>query len=652
MVLSNAAKARTRDTQGRVQKGHFGRRRLEILSKDIGTTTRRALSSTRSAIDINLAHAVPIIPKSYTPRSSIEPPKAPFNEPAADMYAPRKQVARTSRVIKALDRTERELILSHSGLTRSQLLHTALSPRDNIYSLLKLDLIGLSPFQSSESRALDTAEQNTRRSDHIPSPSSVKVPCFMQPSQNPYLIRRMISQLIPPLELEGIFVQMHLMCHAWKYRRVLLPKDTKESDDTPVEHISDEVLLEYEEAIGDKLDEDDDVSNDAEYWSSAETSEDWPRPLDVVARVESFPSPIAVIDDRSDSSVTTVCSAVLGRSPFDLVDSYSRDPESRSDHQSLALPDFSECAPSEHNVEPSPVREYSVSPPSHRLQSLFAKRTKSISRSDPVQQMLDPDDVHSILLSPSCTSSSLDSLLNSPALRSYLTYIPTYGTSSVLPDQSFGSATEIVLLGSILEAQDPWNLLGQILNLSPLPRLSSDPYRLLITSCTRHGVGWNSPGVDICVGDGASYVSLRRDGSGTGGAHSIPLEEESKNRKDALTNHSYESGDDHLPNHDISASGSHYDSPRPSNSGPGRALSPRSSYNSERPTPASDNFSPSIFMALTPSIDAPTGIVRASAYPQPTSANDVDEEVELEVDVGLDLFANEDIDNEGDEYMS
>lgn len=649
MVLSNAAKARTRDTQGRMQKGHFGRRRLEILSKDIGTTTRRALSSTRNAIDINLAHATPIIPKLYSPQPSIVPPTPPLNGPATDTYASRKQVARTSRVIKALDHTERELTLSHAGLTRSQLLHTALSATDNVHYLLKLDLIGLSPFQSSESRALPSTEQHTR-TDHIPGPSSVKVPCFLLPSKNTYLILRTISQSISIPELEGIFVQIQLTGHAWKYRRVLLRIDTTEPDDAPVEHISDEVLLEYEEAIGNKLDENDDGSNDAEYWSSAETSEDCPPSLDIVPRAESLPPPIA-IGARSESPVATIRSTALGRSSFDLVDAYSLDPEPRLDHLSLVSPDSSERAASEHDVEPDLVGAYSVSPPSPRLQSLSAKRIGSISPSDPVQQLLDSDNVHSILFSPPYTS-SWNSPSNSSALRSALADIPTYDTSSVLHNQSFGSATEVILLGSILDSPDPWNLLGQILNLSPLPRFSSDPYILLNLNRTKHGVGWNPHEVDICAGDGTSHVSPRSGGSGTGGAASIPLEEESKNRKDTLSNHSYEFGEHHLPNHYISPSGSHCDSPRPSNSGAGRALSRRSPHNSEPPTPARDNFIPSTFVDLNPSVDAPTGVPIDPIDLQPASTDYVDEGVESGVDVGLDLFGNGDMDDEGDEYMS
>ncbi|EIM91453.1 uncharacterized protein STEHIDRAFT_137150 [Stereum hirsutum FP-91666 SS1] len=175
---------------------------------------------------------------------------------------------------------------------------------------------------------------------------------------------------------------------------------------------------------------------------------------------------------------------------------------------------------------------------------------------------------------------------------------------------------------------------------------------LLNTNHTRHGVGCNPPGVDICVGDGVSDVSCRTDDFGTGGAASIPLEEESTSRKDVLTVYSYGSEEDHLPNHEISPSGSPCDSSRPSNSGPGRALSQRSPHNSEPPTPTRDNFSPPTFVDLTPSIDSPIGIVTAPAYLQQTSTNDVDEEVEVGVDVGLDLFANEEMDNEGDEYMS
>ena len=53
----NAAKARSKDRNGRAQKGHFTRQRLEIFSKKSGKPNPNLPSDKSSAIDINLAHA-------------------------------------------------------------------------------------------------------------------------------------------------------------------------------------------------------------------------------------------------------------------------------------------------------------------------------------------------------------------------------------------------------------------------------------------------------------------------------------------------------------------------------------------------------------------------------------------------------------------
>ena len=62
----NAAKARTRDAIGRLQKGFFGRRRLEMLSKGLvgqgqektlSTSTSKDLEYNPPVVTIDLAHA-------------------------------------------------------------------------------------------------------------------------------------------------------------------------------------------------------------------------------------------------------------------------------------------------------------------------------------------------------------------------------------------------------------------------------------------------------------------------------------------------------------------------------------------------------------------------------------------------------------------
>ena len=53
----NAAKARSKDRNGRAQRGHFTRQRLEIFSKNSGKPNPNLPSDKSSAIKIDLAHA-------------------------------------------------------------------------------------------------------------------------------------------------------------------------------------------------------------------------------------------------------------------------------------------------------------------------------------------------------------------------------------------------------------------------------------------------------------------------------------------------------------------------------------------------------------------------------------------------------------------
>lgn len=71
----NAAKARSRDKTGRIQKDFFGRRRLTILSKGLAAAPRSrdlisggSVSTTRASIE--LGHAKNITAPREKPRSS------------------------------------------------------------------------------------------------------------------------------------------------------------------------------------------------------------------------------------------------------------------------------------------------------------------------------------------------------------------------------------------------------------------------------------------------------------------------------------------------------------------------------------------------------------------------------------------------------
>jgi hypothetical protein len=127
-------KARVKDAVGRQQKGHFGRQRLDILSKGISATkpseTGRAgfavpALGRSSAQDIELAHARKKIPlddtasmRSFIPSPIHVTPRTPrsYNRArtrASEMHIP-SPGAHRSKVLDAVDLSESQ----YAGILR------------------------------------------------------------------------------------------------------------------------------------------------------------------------------------------------------------------------------------------------------------------------------------------------------------------------------------------------------------------------------------------------------------------------------------------------------------------------------------------------------------------------------------------------------
>lgn len=132
LSLRNAAKARSRDTTGRVQKGFFGRQRLDMLSKGLSANQERTqnLKHVREnpVSDIGLAHArpkssvamnedisldgfipAPIHISPCTPKSKARKSKYLSDSASSSSSCPPR-----SEVLNALDTSERRC-LPHQG---------------------------------------------------------------------------------------------------------------------------------------------------------------------------------------------------------------------------------------------------------------------------------------------------------------------------------------------------------------------------------------------------------------------------------------------------------------------------------------------------------------------------------------------------------
>ncbi|KAF8150883.1 hypothetical protein B0H34DRAFT_155043 [Crassisporium funariophilum] len=124
----NAAKTRVKDTTSRLQKGHFGRQRLDMLSKGLSATKPsekpNSNQTTNSGIaDITLAHAKhrrqskedaniatfvpsPVRVAPCTPRSARQRRRLEAHTSSSN--------ASKSQVLEALDTSERQHALTES----------------------------------------------------------------------------------------------------------------------------------------------------------------------------------------------------------------------------------------------------------------------------------------------------------------------------------------------------------------------------------------------------------------------------------------------------------------------------------------------------------------------------------------------------------
>lgn len=106
-VSRNAARARSKDTTGRVQRSHFSRQRLDILSKGLGGLIPSGETSSGcgprvTASDIALSHAKHLEVLEDQNGGFIPHPHIPSKS-----HKRSSSGSRTSRVLEALDTTER-----------------------------------------------------------------------------------------------------------------------------------------------------------------------------------------------------------------------------------------------------------------------------------------------------------------------------------------------------------------------------------------------------------------------------------------------------------------------------------------------------------------------------------------------------------------
>lgn len=154
MPSRNAAKARSKDATGRVQKGYFGRQRLQALTKGLRTQSRVNASGqsrpTDKACEIDLAHAkrdmqlstviIPATPKN----KSFIPKQSSSGSRTNGSSAGGSSRTRSSKVLAALDTSERTWI--HNCLVQWLLTPplVAISMRAEINRILSVpDFAGL-----------------------------------------------------------------------------------------------------------------------------------------------------------------------------------------------------------------------------------------------------------------------------------------------------------------------------------------------------------------------------------------------------------------------------------------------------------------------------------------------------------------------------
>ncbi|OCH95429.1 hypothetical protein OBBRIDRAFT_883983 [Obba rivulosa] len=157
--VSNAVRARVKDAVGKAQKNHFGKQRLDILSKGLGKAftqaARAGRAGGRNAPEISLAHARRVSHEgaSDLSRRDEEEPATPSGEYAsrashATSRASRKPLRR-SKILSALD-------ISEPLFLRAEMDRIAKIP----------DLLGLPRIPEPPNSTII----NSKRHDHDPSP--------------------------------------------------------------------------------------------------------------------------------------------------------------------------------------------------------------------------------------------------------------------------------------------------------------------------------------------------------------------------------------------------------------------------------------------------------------------------------------------------
>lgn len=121
--LRNVAKARVKDTDGRLQRNHFGKQRLSVLAKGLGRTLappRQALREEAIAARIPFAHAQKTSHATESPEqrdlfevrsaySQQRTPRGPSNRQTsrAAPSSTSSRSSRSSKITSELDSTER-----------------------------------------------------------------------------------------------------------------------------------------------------------------------------------------------------------------------------------------------------------------------------------------------------------------------------------------------------------------------------------------------------------------------------------------------------------------------------------------------------------------------------------------------------------------
>lgn len=143
-VSRNAARARAKDTDTRLQKSYFSKQRLAVLTKGLGKSVGAPLKSIRigersSAPDISLVHArrgtrtsracledwEPRHVPAYTGDDTLEPAAKRLKLGASSTSSPgsgRSNESRHSRILRELDVSDREPNHSNGELSMAEVI--------------------------------------------------------------------------------------------------------------------------------------------------------------------------------------------------------------------------------------------------------------------------------------------------------------------------------------------------------------------------------------------------------------------------------------------------------------------------------------------------------------------------------------------------